>query len=81
MTASMPGQEHAAHAAKPAEQQFIGRRAPGRFDPLPGLFLEPVDVIQPGAADDADHGFGHRRRHAGMISPQWTSDQTLRFTA
>ncbi len=57
-----------AHAIQAPEQQGVGRRAPRGFDLLPGLILQPVDIVQAGAADDPDDWFG-----------QWTLLQSLRL--
>ena len=44
-------------ARKRAEQQRVGRLAPGRFDVLPARIFEAGDVIDAAAADDAENGF------------------------
>jgi len=54
MAPPVPRQEHAAHIAQAAEQQGVGCGAPGCLHLLPGLVLQPVDIVQAGAADYAD---------------------------
>ena len=61
MPAAMPGQEHATHPGQPPEQQLIRRRTPGGGDRTPGFILQPLDIVQAGAADNPDHRLNHVR--------------------
>ena len=72
VSTSVSWQKHAAYISETSEQQCIRRHAPRRGNLTPYLVLEFLDVIDARAADDADDGLNHG---------QWTSAQTLRFTA
>ena len=70
MAAAMAGQEHQVGALVGAEQQRVGRLAPGRLDPLPARLFEAGNVIDAAAADDAENGSGHW----GLLA--WRCDAT-----
>jgi hypothetical protein len=52
----MTRQEHALDTRETAEQKLVGRVSPRCLDPPPPFFLQPVDIVQTGAANDADDG-------------------------
>ena len=60
MAAAVARQEHDRLVAEPAEQQLVRRLAERRLDAHPALLGETLEVVEAGAADDADH---RRRRH------------------
>ena len=68
MAAAVTRQEHAAHAGEAAFQQRVGRVAPGRRHAAPHFLLQPVHVIQAGAADDADDGLDAGVAHARPLT-------------
>ena len=59
MAAAVAGQEDHVDAGERAEEQLVGRFAPGRIHALPARILESGNVVDAGAADDAENGFGH----------------------
>ena len=61
MATAMAGQKHQVHPGIGAGQKLVRRLTPGAFDGLPGGIFQPVDLIDAGAADDAENGFGHEK--------------------
>src|SRR6185295_17566267 len=59
MAAAMARQENKIGAFVGAEQERIGRRAPGRLDRLPARLFQAGNIIDAAAADDAEYGSGH----------------------
>ena len=56
MATAMARQEGDLVAVEPAAQERVRGLAEGRGDALPTLVAQPVDIVEPAAADDADHG-------------------------
>ena len=57
-----------------AEAELVRGRAERAVDPPPFDIGEPVDLVEPAAADDADD-------RPGSCAPQWTGAQILRLAA
>ena len=74
MAAPMTGDKDDRLAAERAETELVRGLAERAFDPPPLDLVEPVDLVEPAAADDAVDG-------AGLWPPQWTVAQILRFAA
>jgi hypothetical protein len=59
MTAAMAWQEHQIDTLEGAGQKLVGRLAPRAFDGLPAGIFQPINVINAGATDYPENGFGH----------------------
>src|SRR6516165_10957877 len=59
VAAPMARDEYDGLAVQRAETEFIGSPAEWAFNRPPLDLIEPVDLIEPTAADDADDGPGH----------------------
>ncbi len=57
---AVPRQEHDVRAAGATDAQPVRRLAPGRVDALLAHVLDAGQVVEAGAADDAEHCLGHR---------------------
>ena len=73
MAAAVAGQKHHLHAFEHAAEKFIRRRSPRRFHLLPARLGEALDLVQAGAADNADDG--------GDLGHQIASRQIFRLVA
>lgn len=74
MAAAMPGKKHQPHAVQLAGEQIVGWLAEGSEDGLPPGMLEPLDIVDPAPAYDAETGHDGRtdgradRRTVGFIA-------------
>jgi hypothetical protein len=72
MATAMARQEHALDAGKTPEQKLVGRIPPWSLDAPPRFVLQPVDIVQTGAADNADNrlnnGISGGRRTRPFVS-------------
>ncbi len=68
MPAPVARQEGQRGAIERTGQHLVRCRAPGAVHSLPPRILQPIDLVEAGPADDADHGLGHvasRSLHSG----------------
>ncbi len=67
MAAAGARQRGPAAAGQAAGEDLVGRRAERRVDLDPAHILEPGNVVEPAAADDAEHGIlvSHGERPGG----------------
>ena len=78
MAAAMARQEHHVHAVKGAGEKLVGGLAPGAFDRLPAGVFQAGNLIDAGAADDAENRFGHdngRSRCRGALQHKRRAEQ------
>ncbi len=72
MAAAMARQEYALDPGEAPEQKLVGRIPPRRLDPPPAFVVQPVDIVQTGAANNADNrlnnGISGGRRTTPFVS-------------
>jgi hypothetical protein len=61
MAAPVAGQKGHRHAPKTPRQDRVGGRTPRRFDLLPAGVLQPVDLVDARATNDAKNSISHIR--------------------
>jgi hypothetical protein len=59
MPTPVPRQEADRQPFDLGEQDVVGRRTPRACNGAPARVLDARQVIEPAAADDAEHGLGH----------------------
>ena len=75
-------QEHDRQAGDLADAQGPGRLAPGAFDALLAHVLQARQIVDAGAADDAENGFGHAPAasdHPQTKGPRTGPSRHIRF--